>query len=371
MTAPRHPLTGPPSRLRAFRAGVLRRGLVPPSVALVVLFVVLGTLNYVFVSGLWTVVPVEYCLRDGEDSATYVSWTVGRNKRLPPGVPSVYLIGGSSAREALGSGESLAADVAQLGGPRIAVWNAASSNQDFAESLAIVDNVPDSPTWVLIGVGLGRFTASPADSEREIVGISMLVKSGHLKRYVAGEYGRYESAFTILPGVFRYLGGVAGEGLAAGGPVRHDYEAFKYTLERSYTPAQKDDMVATWFERAYPRFRANLDYNVAMLEQVVVCAQERGLHVAIVELPLNRRALDGRFDRVLAMYQTPVRALARARGVPYLDLDGENALPSSDFHDLVHLVEPGRARWQRRLARELTGLLAPEVAEGAAARRPQ
>jgi len=362
---PAHTPAGP----AAFRAGLFHRGFAAPLAAAVILMVGLWALNYAFTSGLWTVVPVEFCLRDHDDTATYVSWTVGRNKRLPPRVPAVYLIGGSSAREALVSGPSLAADVARLGGPSIAAWNAASSNQDFAETLAIVDNVPDSPTWVIIGVGPGRFTASPADSEQEVVGIGMLTRSSHLKRYVSEEYGRYAAAATILPGILNYLGGVVGERLSDGGPARLEYEPFKYTLERSYSPAQKDGMVATWFERAYPRFRENLDYNLAMLEQVVVCGQERGLHVVLVELPLNRKAVNGRFDRVLAMYQGPVRAMARERRVPYLDLDGEHALPSSDFHDLVHLVEPGRARWQRRLARELVALMATDDAAGRSAAR--
>jgi hypothetical protein len=357
-----------PSGLSAFRAGLLRRCLLAPFLAALFLIVVLGTLNYVFASGLWTAIPLEYCLRDDDDTSTYVSWTIARNKRVPPTVRSVYLIGGSSAREALLGGPSLAADVSRLGGGRIAAWNASTSNQDFAETLAIVDNVPDSPTWVIIGIGPGRFTASPAQSEQEVVGIGLLLPSRRLKRYVAEEYGHYTSAHTVLPGILTYLGGVVGSGLSSNGPARHEYDAFKYTLERSYTPAQKDSMVATWFERAYPRFRANVDYNLAMLEQVVACAQERGLHVVLVELPLNQEAVRGRFDEVLATYQRPVRAMARERRVPYLDLESENALPSSDFHDLVHLVEPGRAHWQRRLARELVALMARDDAALSAAR---
>jgi hypothetical protein len=347
----------PSSGLSAFRAGLLDRSLVAPVLGALVLIVGLGTLNYVFTSGRWTAIPMEYCLRDDDDTATYVSWIVGRNKRVPPAGCSVYLIGGSSAREALVGGPSFAADVARLGGARISAWNASTSNQDFAETLAIVDNVPDSPTWVIIGVGPGRFTASPAHCEQEVVGIGLLMRSRRLKHHVAEEYGHYTRATTILPGIFTYLGGVVGDRLSPGGAARHEYDPFKYTLERSYTPAQKDSMVATWFERAYPRFRANVAYNLAMLEQVVACAQERGLHVVLVELPLNREAVGGRFDEVLALYQRPVRAMARERSVPYLDLERENAIPSSEFHDLVHLVEPGRARWQLRLAGELVTLM--------------
>ena len=59
----------------------------------------------------------------------------------------------------------------RLGGAHIAAWNASTSNQDFAGTLAIVDNVPDTPTWVIVGVGPGRFTASPARSVQEVFGI--------------------------------------------------------------------------------------------------------------------------------------------------------------------------------------------------------
>jgi hypothetical protein len=328
--------------------------------------VVLGALNYAFTSGLWTVVPVEYCLRDDDDTSTYVSWTVGRNKRLPMDVPQVYLLGGSSAREALVGGLSLASDIAALGGPEVAAWNAGSSNQDFAETFAIVDNLP-AGTWVVIGVGPGRFTASPAECEQEVIGIGVLARSDHLKRYVADQYGHYGGATTILPGILRYLGGVVGEAASSGGPARHEYDPFKYSLERAYTPAQKDDMVAAWLERGYPRFRANVDYNLALLDEVVACAQDRGLHVVLVELPLNHESVRGRLDGVLSRYRDPVRAIARARRVPYLDLVRDDPLPNSDFHDLVHLVEPGRAHWQRRLARELATLMTADTWDTAAA----
>ncbi len=281
-------------------------------------------------------------------------------------MPSVYFIGGSSAREALLGGPSFAADVARLGGPHVLAWNASSSNQHFAETLAVVDNVPATSTWVIIGVGPGRFTASPAESEQEVAGIGLLLPSKRLQRYVAEEYGHYRSATTILPGILTYLGGVVGDRLSSYGAARREYEAFKYTLKRSYTPAQKDSMVATWFERAYPRFRANVDYNLAMLEQVVACAQERGLHVVLVEMPLNREAVRGRFDQVLAMYQGPVRANGARTGRAVPRPRARERAPEPDFHDLVHLVEPGRTHWQRRLARELAALMARDGVERSA-----
>ena len=51
-----------------------------------------------FVTGAWTTVPLKYTLRNKLDSFTYVSWTVGANKRHPPDVPAVYITGGSASR---------------------------------------------------------------------------------------------------------------------------------------------------------------------------------------------------------------------------------------------------------------------------------
>ena len=56
--------------------------------------------------------------------------------------------------------------------------------------------------------------------------------------------------------------------------------------------------------------------------------------------------------------------MARRYGAPYLDFNADIAIPSSEFHDLSHLVAPGRVTWQRRLAAELTRLLADGAQNG-------
>ena len=66
---------------------------------------------------------------------------VGSVKRDPPQKPSLLLLGGSSARESIVSGASLPADVKREGGPDVAAWDLGSMNQNFAQSLAVADNV--------------------------------------------------------------------------------------------------------------------------------------------------------------------------------------------------------------------------------------
>jgi len=346
--------------VKGFAAGFRSRNPLVLLVAAALLVPALLGFEYLFTSGAWSAVPLQYCLRSSVDSFTYVSWTVGHNKRLPPDTPAVYLTGGSAAREAIVSGPSLAAQVRRSGGPRIAAWDLACINQNFAETLAVADNVPDSPAWVLIGVNLGRFTASPAQNEQQVVGRDLVLKSSFLQQYVSRTYGRYTYSYTILPGIFSYLTSFLkkdGRVLLALKPVAREYRQHHYTLSGIRTPAQKERLVKKWSATRYPVFRRNLAYNLAMLEQLVARCEQRGVRAVIVELPLNEDAVKGRFDAAIAQYREPVRALAGEHGVPYLDFNRELGIPSADFHDLSHLVEPGRVLWQTRLAEELVTLL--------------
>ena len=156
--------------MSAFHRGFRNRNPLVLVVAAVLLVPALLGFQWLFTSGAWTAVPLDVALRNGEDSFTYISWMVGQAEQQPPGTPGVYLLGGSSARESIVSGDALAAEIAQLGGPRVAACDLGSINQNFAESLAVVDNVPDTPAWLLVGVNLGRFTATRQENAQQAEG---------------------------------------------------------------------------------------------------------------------------------------------------------------------------------------------------------
>ena len=349
------------ARVKGFGAGFRNRNPLVLLVAAALLIPALLGFEYLFTSGAWSLVPLKYCLRNASDSFTYVSWTVGHNKITPPQTPAVYLTGGSAAREAIVSGPGLAAEVRRSGGPRIAAWDLACINQNFAETLAVADNVPTvEPAWVLIGVNLGRFTAYPAQNEQQVIGRDLILKSSFLQKYVSATYGRYTYSYTILPGIFSYLTSYLkkdGPALLEARLTAREYKQHHYSQEGIHTPGQKERMVTKWNATRFPVFRKNLEYNLAMLEQLVIRCEQRGVQAVIVELPLNEAAVKGRFDKAIAQYRTPVRAMATARDVPYLDFNADAHIPSADFHDLSHLVEPGRVVWQKQLARELARLL--------------
>ena len=176
----------------AFGRGFRNRNPLVLLVAAVLLVPALLGFQWLFTSGVWTVVPLDVALRNPEDSFTYISWMVGRARQDPPRTPGLYLLGGSSARESIVSGGALAAEIAALGGPRVAAYDLGSINQNFAESLAVVDSAPDTPAWLLVGVNLGRFTATQETNAVQAEGREFLLKSGAVQDFVSSEWGLAE-----------------------------------------------------------------------------------------------------------------------------------------------------------------------------------
>jgi len=346
------------------RAGFLR-GLAstsPLAMLLALLLVVPALLGIeaLFTSGAWSSVPLEYWLRKSSDDYVYVSWTVARNRRDPPGVPGIYVLGGSAARESIVGGASLARRVEDAGGPQVAAYDLGSMNQNFAQSLAVADNVP-LPALLVTGVNLGRFTPSRGANEEQAVGRELLLDSDYLRDHVRETAPGYRDDFTILPGIFSYLTSSADQhvrSLLNGKLPGRGYRQHRYDRRHVHTVAEKEAMVRKWNRRRAPVFEKNLEFNLGMLEQFLARARQRGVDVLLVELPRNEEIVDGRFDWARAMYQPRVRELAERYGVTYVDFSQDLGLENRDFHDLSHLVEPGRELWERRLAEEIAAFYA-------------
>ena len=129
-------------------------------------------------------------------------------------------------------------------------------------------------------------------------------------------------------------------------------------------------MVDVWLKSRYPVFERNLDYNLAMLEQVLLRCRQRGVHAVLVELPLNRDIVGTRFQKAVVQYKVPAMALADEYDVAVPGRERGRGGAQRDFHDLSHLVEPGRVLWQRELAEEPSSpLLKARTAAGGRSRR--
>jgi len=350
-----------------FRRGFTNRSPLVLLVAAALLVPALLGFQWLFTSGAWTNVPLDRALRNPEDSFTYVSWMVGRARLQPPETPAVYLLGGSSARESIVSGDALAAEIEELGGPRVAAYDLASINQNFAESMAVVDTVPDTPAWLLVGINLGRFTATREQNAQQAEGREFLLRSPAVRRFVADEWSLQKYQYTILPGIWAYLtdwARVHGPALFEGRLPVVGYELHRYSKKTARSAKRKEQLVGVWNTRRRPVFERNLRSNLAMLEELLRRARERGVKVVLLELPLNEDVIRGRFADAQRQYRRPVAALGREYGAPYVDLNQTVAIPNEYFQDLSHLVAPGRAIWQSALAAALVELMDAEGTEG-------
>ncbi|NLE21775.1 MAG: hypothetical protein GX624_03180 [Actinobacteria bacterium] len=348
--------------MNSFRRGLRNRHPLVLVVALALLVPALLGLQSWFTSGAWSAVPVQRWVRTSTDDYMVVSWMVGRLKQDPPSTPLVVLLGGSSGREAIVSGPSLARSIQAEGGPTVTARNLSSRMQRYAQSWAIVDNLPDTPTTVLVGVNLGRFTTSPKSNYNQVIGRELLLQSDSLRRWVTDYSGEHAHSYTILPGIFSaltsYLQQREKDLLYKGRLHARPYKPHPFDGRKTLSDERKRELVQKWLTRYYPAFRKVHEFDAEMLEGLVAEGKRRGLDIVIVELPWNREVVGDAFDEAMAAYRARTAAIAERYGVPYLDFNDEVDIPSEDFLDLSHLRPAGRAAWQAELARRLAALYA-------------
>lgn len=347
------PAAGRGPRAAGFARGYRCRHPLVLVLALALLVPVLWAVNWYFASGAWTDIPLGRWLRNSADDWGYVSWTVAHNRRQPPPLPTVYLLGGSMGRETTISDASLARRIEQAGGPRVAAFNLGSIMQNFGQSLAVADNVPDTPALLVVGVNPGRFTRPPHETERQAGGRELLLDSPYLRDYVNRSRPFYREYHTILPGAFGYLTSWLQSHrrkLLRGDLPCVTYRQHRYDDRPKRSEEKKHELVRRWQTNRAPLFRAYLDYNLEMLEQVVVRARQRGVDVLLLELPLNWDVVGSDLDWVMAAYKPRVQAIADRYGVRYVDYTRDLPLTTADYWDLMHLLKRGRRIWEQRMA---------------------
>lgn len=239
------------------------------------------------------------------DDWRHVDNVVAALNQDPPSDPVVLLLGGSAARESITTERDWRGQIAALGGRRVDAYNLGASSQGYKDDLEIVRALPAVPTLVLIGVNLGRYTTIPLED-------------------------------------------VAGTARGTRGAV---YDSHRFHDGQQLSDEAKRALVARWLRQKYPRFRDRYERNAGTLRALIALCQDKGLCPVLVELPIDlpvvRHALDAPRDR----YRSGCRAAARDAGVPYEDFIARIGLVSHDFVDFSHLVEPGRAKYQRQLSR--------------------
>lgn len=246
------------------------------------------------------------------DDRRHIEATVGALRLAPPTVPVVYLLGGSSARESVTTEPAWQKEIAALGGGKVSAFNFGAASQSYARDIEVVKALPAVPTIVLIGLNVGRYTLRPVH--------------------------RLGTSAVLYPPPERYPGAAA------------VYDSHRFHEGRQHPDEQKREKVAKWMRDRFPIFTARYAENREALRRLITLCEERGFHAVLVELPVNLPVIGAAWDPARQRYQDDCREAARVAGIPYVDFGADIGLVSSDFNDLAHLVEPGRAKYQRALS---------------------
>ena len=314
------------------------------------------------VNGCLTLISEGRLLRISNDDYLHVAYRVAELKKEPPQKLTVYLFGGSGTMECFVDQQSLGAQVSAASGRDVRVVSLAAHRQSMAMSLALADNLPDGPALLAVGLAPIRMTTDPTEDARLLSGRPLLVRSPRLESVAERYYGQSLAALGVIPGFFDYLGSYlrARDGKAG----RPSLGASLAYAEHYYPPGAKGHLplgkrrnVLYVLEKDVRLYRLFSAYNLAMLEEILRLARERGFAVALYDQPLNASAAGPDWAGVVPAYRASCRRLARQYGVAYLHIERGVELEDADFADLFHLLAPGRAKWQPEMARQLAAAL--------------
>jgi hypothetical protein len=245
------------------------------------------------------------------DDWTHCLQVVADLRAQPPERPLILLLGGSAARECTINDVSWAAEIQVLGGPDAVAYNLGSDDRATAADVELVKALPRVPAIVFIGVSLSRFTSSETTATVE------LPAPGPLSPYMQHEH----SSAHIRP------------------------------------LAKKRRLAERWMKEVAPSFDRSFATGTRMLQRLVKVCRGQGLHPVLLELPRDAVVTDRVMKTPVVRCHRACLRMAREQGVPFVNLNREAHLENRDFYDLWHLVEPGRAKWQRHLSRVTVDLL--------------
>ena len=325
---------------------------------LIVLLLVLNQ-QYISPTGIWSEIPLKYWMRDASDNQIEVSWNVAHLKRLPPKRPLVVLLGGSVARLSVSIGSDFVSAVALHGGPQIEALNLASSSQNFAESWAIIDNLPDTPTTALIGVSLNRFAHTQEENFQQMGGYNLLIASAATHHYFSTTFGKMRPLFGLLPGIFKYI---------ITFPCRRLLESFfnlhlrlnnnGHLRNNDFATREKIKRydVQKWLQTRTPQFNDNFAFNALLLDQMVKHGIDRGINIVLLELPCNSDLIGNAFDADFARMRRLCQDIAATYRIPYININDQFSLPNTAFQDIVHMDKDSGVIFESTLAENLAAM---------------
>lgn len=335
-----------------------RSGALLALAAMAIPFGSLGALEQRVLDGrLVTTVSQGRFLISGCDDSDRNSYQIAYLKHNPPGLPMVYVLGGSSVRECFQTPEGLADAVSKRAGRRVGVRKIAGSMQKLAVQLAVIDNLPPAQGGVVvIGVHQIAFICGPGAARAQLNGVGLLAQSPTLQTFTNARLG-LDLDNSIQGGLRQYLDRyLEKRGVQAFKAPWIAYCPHRYGPNSVISDAAKRAGITHWLTgngRPGGPFFTNFEFSAALLEECVKLARSKGFEVVLMEDPQDISIVGHAFDKYKDMFRPVCRYLRDTYGAYYINLNGKCGLLNRDFRDLFHLIPAGRAKWMPKLADQL------------------
>jgi hypothetical protein len=321
----------------------------------------LAGLQWFVTSGSFTMFPESHIIRQINDDWGHISYQVGRLKVQPPRHTPVYLLGGSNMRVCIPSERSVALALTRRTGVAVEVHDFGCTEQNFGETMAVIDNLPRTGGVVVISVNQTRFAYAPGVVDTEVSGSRLVMLSPAIARFMASHGWRLKHPQTIATGILTYMASWAQDNKRALSRLQFKPIYFKLHPDyHVYSLPYKQSKVRLYLRtdgRAGGSFDQYFAFNAALLDATVRLAEQRGFKVVLMEAPENREVVGAQFDRVKRVYKPFCRKLAARYGARYVDFNDRVSTVNGDFRDLTHLMPWGGVKWQRGLVDALAPLL--------------
>ncbi len=238
----------------------------------------------------------------------------GQQQGQPPALPAVYIIGGSSSREAIVSGPCLAAEVRQLGGPRIDGLGPRLDQPELRrepgggrQRAARAAPGCSSASTSVASRPVRRRTSGQVHGPRPSCSRARRCRATCRRR--AARTSTRSRSCRASSRTSR-----AGQARRQGPAARHaSRDAVRAApVHDGRTPRrQKQRMVRPVEPHALSRCSSRTSSSTCRCcRSSWRSCRQRGVRIVIVELPTNERIIRGRFDYAIRQYEVPARKLA-------------------------------------------------------------
>lgn len=308
--------------------------------------VFLTLIELAFASGALWRIKLGWLLSGPLDDWTYALWNIKQFDPTRPISRHVFLVGGSSAREALTSNESVSAALSESAAQPHVFVNLGTRNQTLAESVVLIDNLPPADSGLIVfGLHPIFFRDDVGDALDAWRGVHYPMDSPTLSAALEATLGELPDRLSL--NVYRYRAWVANylsNRLRGGNFLRSlDYVNHIYTGHRPPALAPRLAQVGGKMT-GYPQ---NFELNATLLEAAITLSREKGYRVLLVSLPRNPVGDRTVLEPYLAHYYHALQGLAQRERVDFIDMHGRLQLDRTAFFDHVHLLSDSRDHFQR------------------------